>query len=391
MRLSSLAWTVCLLQGVGLPCGLNPVTAADGCCQCTRSISLPCLALRCLAVGHFPWPVCCRGAAGSPRLVVDNCTLVVSMLASEQFLFKATLFRVRPAGFSQQLQQLLGHVSRWDVSWVEDGDSVYTDAFYTTAVKFSRVLVSAQPMVAAALPLPIRSSLPALQPGIPEYQLTHVGQEGLQVMQRMPSPAGSQGREVVMLTTNLTLVTGYASPPAAAAAVAGAGAGSGPYPGVDAQLRRFLATRVADTAVQHVLMGIVTPPIAVDVAYSNLVRLPPAMPAGYFGLVNMVLLHLPQGPNASLPDANVLLPDVWTHLLWSIPRWGFARPVGAVFGGWSWRLMPATLVVLPCELVWASSRRRCPLVSIACLQLSAAVWTCSGRICQAYPDTCWCC
>lgn len=259
---------------------------------------------------YTAWLVCRRGAAHTPRLLVDNCTLIVSKLDSQQFLFKATLFRVRPAGFTQHLQQLLGGVSRWDVSWVEDGDSVFADAFYSTALRYSRVLVTAEPMVVVALPLPLNGSARARQPGVLEYQLTHVGQEGLNAI--LPELE----REVVMLTTNIT----FKAEDAASTAVAAAGASALVDTDVAGQLRKFLRGRVTDTAGQHVLMGIVTPPITVDVAYSTLVPLPPAMPAGHFGLVNMVMMHLPQGPRAALADANVLLPDVWTHLLWSIPR-----------------------------------------------------------------------
>jgi hypothetical protein len=174
-------------------------------------------------------------------------------------------------------------------------------------------------MVAVALPLPFNGSVRARQLGVPEYQLTHVGQEGLNAMPP-EAPAGSDtGREVVMLTTNITFKAADAAS-AGSTALAAAGASALVDADVAGQLRKFLSGRVADTAVQHVLMGIVTPPITVDVAYSTLVPLPPAMPAGYFGLVNMVMMHLPQGPRAAVADANVLLPDVWTHLLWSIPR-----------------------------------------------------------------------
>jgi len=273
---------------------------------------------------------CCRAEAESPRLVVDNCTLVVSTTALEQYLYKATLFRVKPAGFTQQLQRLSQYISAWSVSWMEPTDSVYVEEFDSIAISFNSVNITAQPAIAVALPVPDRSTMAVTmsQHALSEYQLTHVGQSGMNTMQLGPvggaDPNQAGARELIMLTTNVTFSPDAPSVPAATTATgAQSPAAAAPDVMLYRQLRKFLAANIGSGALQqHVLMGIVVPPVTLDLAYSqNLVQLPPAMPPGHFALVNMVALHLSQGPRAASPDATVLLPDVWTHLLWSIQRY----------------------------------------------------------------------
>lgn len=294
-------------------------------CALHRELNLYVCVPLCFAVVRC---CCCRAEAESPRLVVDNCTLVVSTMALEQYLFKATLFRVKPAGFTEQLQRLSQYINVWSVSWMEPTESVYVEEFDSIAITFNSVNITAQPAIAVALPVPDRSTMAGTmsQHALSEYQLTHVGQSGMHTMQLGPvggaDPNQVGARELVMLTTNVTF-----SPdgPSATAATAATGPQSPAAPDVMLyrQLRKFLATNVGSGALQqHVLMGIVVPPVTLDLAYSqNLVQLPPVMPPGHFALVNMVALHLSQGPRAASPDATVLLPDVWTHLLWSIQRY----------------------------------------------------------------------
>jgi hypothetical protein len=253
----------------------------------------------------------------TPRLVLENTTLVASTASLEQYLFQATLFRVRPAGFGQQLAHFLNYIDNWQVNWVEDSETVLTQHFDAAAIRFRVVNMTSRPVIAVPLPAPDRSSMavPDDPSDGPDYELTHISHSGMQTVQLAPyGGANRQGpgaRELIMLTTNIT----YRGDSAAGAA---GDAGHDVFK----QLRAFLQQNLAEVALQqHVLMGIDTPPVTVDLAYSqNLVDLPPTMPAGHFALVNMMLMHLSQGPRAASPDANVLLPDVWTHLMWSIRR-----------------------------------------------------------------------
>lgn len=262
-----------------------------------------------------------RAAAKSPRLVLENCTLVVSPLALDQYLFKATLFRVHPAGFTQQLQQLASYVSEWEVLWLEDDNSVITNAFMSSASAWHSVNMTAHPVIATALPLPDRSAIATAavsQQLLSEYELTHAGfgaKRATALEQHRPlNPASS--RDLIMLTTNITFK------PAGGGDAGEKATAAPPSNALDAQLLRFLAANVGQQPPQqHTLLGIVTPPVTLDMSYSqDLVQLPPATPAGHLVFINVVMLHLSQGPKASSPDATVLLPDVWTHLLWGIQR-----------------------------------------------------------------------
>lgn len=267
-----------------------------------------------------------------------NCTLAVPTMVLEQYLFKATLYRVRPAGFTKQLELLTSYVSQWEVTWVEDTDGVHTAVFMARALSFVSVNITSQQVISVALPVPSRANLtaPSSPHSLTEYQLTHIGESGMHTVQLAPfggaDPNGPGARELIMLTTNITFRPDDApgqhaggsgsdgsshSPSSSSSSSAGA-----PSAALYGQLRRFLANNVAhQSSQQHVLMGIVTPPVVLDLAYTqNLVQLPASMPAGYFGFVNLVALHLSQGPRAASPDATVLLPDVWTHLLWGIQR-----------------------------------------------------------------------
>jgi hypothetical protein len=247
--------------------------------------------------------------------VLENSTLVASTASLEQYLFQATLFRVRPAGFSQRLAHFSKYIKKWQVNWVEDSESVFTQHFDAAAIRFRAVNMTARPVIAVVLPAPDHSSMAVVYDARdgPDYELTHISQSGMQTVQLAPYSGwrpGPVARELIMLTTNIT----YKGD----AATADGGADNDVF-----KQLTFLQQNLAEVALQqHVLMGIDTPPVTVDLAYSqNLVELPPTMPAGHFVMVNIMLMHLSQGPRAASPDANVLLPDVWTHLMWSIRRW----------------------------------------------------------------------
>lgn len=280
-----------------------------------------------------------RSDSPPDRITLHNATLVLSTMELEQYLFKATLYRVQPAGFKPQLEHLAGYVRQWEVSWLEPTDSVFTEVLRTSALTYLGVNLTAAPQVAVQLQVPGRAgelaAAMAQQSNIAEHQLTHIGEAGMNTVQ-LASTAGLAGlhltgtRDVIMLTTNVSFKPdgGQSRAPAplsrANGSAGGASGAPAPAAGValDAQLRQFLADNVARAPQQrHMVMGIVTPPVALDLAYTlDLVALPAAMPAGYFSLVNIMATHLAQGPRAMQPDATVLLPDVWTHLLWSVPR-----------------------------------------------------------------------
>jgi hypothetical protein len=238
-------------------------------------------------------------------------------MAVQQYLFKATLYRVRPAGFAQQLSHLTQFISRWEVVWWDDIEAVHTETLRSSAAAMTSVNIMSKPMIATVLPLPDRSAMTSgsSQYAISEYQLTHFGRAGMYSMMLAPfggaDPNNMGARELVMLTTNVTFKQDSSNAASGSTALA-----------MYQQLRKFLAANVAQGALQqHVVMGIVTPPVTIDLAYTqDLVRLPANMPPGYFGIVNVVMLHLSQGPRAANADANVLMPEVWTHLLWSIQR-----------------------------------------------------------------------
>jgi hypothetical protein len=181
-------------------------------------------------------------------------------------------------------------------------------------MQLTSVNMTSRQLMARALPLPVRNSSSTVglsQLKIPEYQLTHVGHTGLHTMQLGAGDAFLPGaRELIMLTSNITVPPDGTEPPA------------GPGGAVQGQLRSFLARSLAQAeAQQHVLIGIDTPPVTLDLSYTqDLVQLPAALPPGHFAVVNIMMMHLSQGPKAAAADANVLLPDVWTHLLWGIRR-----------------------------------------------------------------------
>lgn len=242
--------------------------------------------------------------------------MVMADVLLEQYLIQATVYRVRPAGFAKQLSHYEKRISRWEVRWAEDSESVYTTHFDASAMQLTAVNMTSRQLVARALPLPAHNSSAAAlaQQKVPEYQLTHVGHSGLHTMDLLPLDGEGQlvpgARELIMLTSNVTVPPDGAAPPA------------GPEAVEQTQLRAFLKHSLQHGATQqHVVIGIETPPVTLDLSYTrNLVQLPANLPAGHFAIVNMMIMHLSQGPRAAMADANVLLPDVWTHLLWGIRR-----------------------------------------------------------------------
>jgi hypothetical protein len=62
----------------------------------------------------------------TPRLRLQNVTMVMADVSLEQYLVQATVYRVRPAGFTKQLSHIEKQISQWEVRWAEDSESVYT-------------------------------------------------------------------------------------------------------------------------------------------------------------------------------------------------------------------------------------------------------------------------
>jgi hypothetical protein len=275
---------------------------------------------------------CCRrNASLAPRVSLHNSTMVVANSELDEYLFRATLFLVQPHGFAKQLAHLASFITAWHVAWVEQNSVVHTSELATSVLHFLGVNMTETPQVAARLPLPARparlTALTAAGPTV-QYQVTHVDEVGI-VTEDLIAPADDAPsiRDLVILTTNITFTNGAAGDghqPNSSSASASGGATSHSPGDLDERVRALLATNLARMPKeQHAVMGIVTPPVVLDLSYAPaLLPLPASMPAGYLTLVNLVAIHLPQGPRASQPDATVLLPDVWTHLLWSLPRCG---------------------------------------------------------------------
>ncbi|KAF8060070.1 AMSH1 [Scenedesmus sp. PABB004] len=237
----------------------------------------------------------------SSRLALHNCSLVLSALEVEEYLYRATLFKVQPAGFDAVLAPLSSEVSAWDVTWEPDGDRVWTDVMRSTAMTLLDCNVTSTPLVAPRLPLPARAGGGGGD-GAAEPDLLRVDARGVF---GVGAGRGGSGADVALLTSNLSFATDPALEPAGEAALR-------------AHLRGELAR---GTLAPQALVGIVDPPITVDMGYSiDLVALPPDAPAGALTLVNAVLQHLGQGAAARAPGADMQTPEVWTHLLWAFPR-----------------------------------------------------------------------
>jgi hypothetical protein len=256
--------------------------------------------------------LCLYVRRSSNRLSLHNCTLVLSPLELEEYLYKATLFKVRPARFPAALASMDAVISSWWVAWLPDMSTVETLKQESTAMSVLVCNYTSTPIIAARLPMPVRvdnASLlqqPAAASSADHHSLTHVDSSGV----RGPLPRGSTrpqlgAMELVLLTTNMSF--GISSPS---------------DPGVEQQLRQHLADAAASQPrLRHTLMGIVDPPVTLDMGHTTeFVVLGPDAAPGQLSIINMAMLRLSQGPAAFQPGANLQTADVWTHLLWSIPR-----------------------------------------------------------------------
>lgn len=254
----------------------------------------------------------------SNRLSLHNCTVVLSTLELEEYLYKATLFKVQPAGFPAALASLDAVISSWWVAWLPERSTVETLQQQSSAMSVLSCNYTSTPLIAPRLPLPMRfdngSSLQQQQPqsasGSDHHSLTHVDASGV----KGPLPRGSvvgpssnssSATEMVLLTTNMSF-----------------GISSSSSPVVEQQLRQHLsAAGDSNPLLRHTLMGIADPPVTLDMGYStDFVVLGPDAAPGQLSIINLAMLRLSQGPAAFMPSANLQTPEVWTHLLWSIPR-----------------------------------------------------------------------
>lgn len=247
----------------------------------------------------------CRSAK---RAALHNCTLVLSTLEVEEYLYKATLYKVQPAGFEEQLAVINSNVLAWQVNWLSDLDMVQTVIRDSTAMTIINTNFTNTSVTAARLPLPERFNDSALQtaPGnMLQHLLTHVSEEGV-----IGIGAGAEfatpTSEMMLLTANMTF--GLDLPQ--------------DNTSVEVQLKQHLRDHITSfPGMTHVMMGIVVPPVTLDMGYtSDFITLPPDAPPRYLTIVNVAALRLSQGPGAWLPGANTQMPDIYSHLLWAIPR-----------------------------------------------------------------------
>lgn len=236
---------------------------------------------------------------------MHNCTLVLSMLELEEYLYKATLFNVQPAGFPEALQYLDSVVTEWQVEWVPELHMVQTAVFESAAMSVLECNYTIEPVVAPRLPLPGRANDSKLtaEDAPQEHSLTHVDALGVRGVGSSPASPGTS--EMLLLTTNMSF-----------------GIGSPANPVVERQLQQHIEQQLqSNSQMRHIMMGINDPSVTLDMGYStDLLALPANVPPGHLTIVNVVMLRLSQGPAAMLPGANMQTPDVWTHLLWSFPR-----------------------------------------------------------------------
>jgi hypothetical protein len=248
----------------------------------------------------------------SNRLALHNCTVVLSTLELEEYLYTATLFKVQPAGFPEALASLDAVISSWFVAWLPDHSTVDTLKQESTAMTVLSCNYTSTPVIAQRLPLPVRventSALqqPSAGSGARHHSLTHVDASGVKgpLPRRSAAPSNS-ATEMVLLTNNMSF---------------GVSAPSSPV--VEQQLRQHLSSAgERQPQLRHTLMGIIDPPVTLDMGYStDFVMLGADAAPGQLSIINMAMLRLSQGPAAFLPGANLQTPEVWTHLLWSIPR-----------------------------------------------------------------------
>jgi len=195
----------------------------------------------------------------------------------------------------------------WRVTWqpASVGMLIMTPLLLTTSMSVLDTNYTTQPVIAPQVPLPTRYTVSSPEASLQQalVQVNDWGLEGLGA-----AATGSQS-ELVLITTNLSF-EGVAAP-----AVPG-------KQSPEQQLLEHLEGNMHTIRIiRHILMGIVQPPVKLDMAYAvDLVRLPPGTPAGQLMLVSLVLNHLPQGPRASLATASMLTADVWTILLWCFAR-----------------------------------------------------------------------
>lgn len=240
---------------------------------------------------------------------MHNCTLVLSAWEVEEYLYKATLFKVQPAGFQQQLDVINSQVQQWQVNWEFELGIVLTVIRESNAMTFVGTNFTSDPVAAARLRLPARVNDTSLQtvPGnVLEHSITHVSEEGV-VDIGLGTGAPIPRSEMMLLTVNMSFGVDLPSNSSS----------------VEASLKRHLRQQIEDDpGMKHAMMGIVVPSVRLNMGYTtDFVTLPPDAPPRYLTMVNLALLGLSQGPGASLPGANMQTPDIYTHLLWSIPRY----------------------------------------------------------------------
>ncbi|WIA33783.1 hypothetical protein OEZ86_006896 [Tetradesmus obliquus] len=267
-----------------------------------------------VTMGYNMWPM--LYPRSSNRLSLHNCTVVLSTLELEEYLYKATLFKVQPAGFPAALASLDAVISSWWVAWLPEHSTVETLQQQSSAMSVLSCNYTSTPLIAPRLPLPMRFDGSSPQQQQPQsasgsdHSLTHVDARGV----KGPLPRGSvvgpssnssSATEMVLLTTNMSF-----------------GISSSSSPVVEQQLRQHLsAAGDSNPLLRHTLMGIADPPVTLDMGYStDFVVLGPDAAPGQLSIINLAMLRLSQGPAAFLPSANLQTPEVWTHLLWSIPR-----------------------------------------------------------------------
>lgn len=242
------------------------------------------------------------------RVELHNCTIGLSTLEVEEYLFKATLYKVQPAGFEEQLEVLNANVQAWVVEWISDKGIAETMIRDTTAMTVINSNYTSQPVAAPRLPLPSRINDTTLQtaPGnYLQHLMTHVSEKGV-----VPIGSGAEVEaptsEMMLLTTNMSFGVDL---PARNSTV-------------EAALKQHMKDHIMSFPdMSHVMMGIVTPPVTLNMGYTtDYITLPPDAPPRYLTVVNVAATRLAQGPGAFLPGANTQTPDIFTHLLWAIPR-----------------------------------------------------------------------
>lgn len=235
---------------------------------------------------------------------MHNCSLVLSKVEVEEYLFRATVFKVRPGGLTQQMSWPNDAlVSRWSVAWQPASSTVQTLLFESSAARVVDCNYGSRAVVAAPLPAPEPPPPPRGAAASRAHRLAHVDATGVLDVGSLPGagPAAAKS-EVLLVTTNLTL---NGSAPAAASS----------------QLLARLRRLAADPTATLTLIGIVSPPVTLDLGYSvGLLALRPDAASQQLSIVNMAMSHLAQSPTADRPDASLHTPGVWTQLLWSVQR-----------------------------------------------------------------------